>query len=203
MSPCFAAGMMPRYRPCSGNFMASSRLDRFLAPWVFVLTGIIFNILSAVITHYFIGLNNDAIDIIDREIQRKEVLIDSLWQSKNEVERKKEFFILLLSSKPDKPDVVETIYRDYLKEVMGSYGLKEFTPRMDRDTGSDLDLLLDLSGAAQKSVIESINNTYFETIELQETKMPLVRDNSRLFSIAIFLQVIGLILVLARDLRRQ
>jgi hypothetical protein len=203
MSPCFAAGMMPRYRSCLGNFMASSRLDRFLAPWVFVLTGIIFNILSAVITHYFIGLNNDAINIIDREIQRKEVLIDSLWQSKNEVERKKEFFILLLSSKPDKPDVVETIYRDYLKAVMGSYGLKEFSPRMDRDTGSDLDLLLDLSGAAQKSIIESINNTYFETIELQETKMPLVRDNSRLFSIAIFLQVIGLILVLARDLRRQ
>ena len=195
--------MMPRYRSCLGNFMASSRLDRFLAPWVFVLTGIIFNILSAVITHYFIGLNNDAINIIDREIQRKEVLIDSLWQSKNEVERKKEFFILLLSSKPDKPGVVETIYRDYLKEVMGSYGLKEFSTRMDRDTGSDLDLLLDLSGAAQKSIIESINNTYFETLELQETKMPLVRDNSRLFSIAIFLQVIGLILVLARDLRRQ
>ena len=194
---------MPRYRSCSGNFLASSRLDRFLAPWVFVLTGIIFNILSAVITHYFIGLNNDAINIIDREIQRKEVLIDSLWQSKNEVERKKEFFILLLSSKHDKPEVVEAIYRDYLKEVLGSYGLKEFTPRMDRDTGSDLDLLLDLSGAAQKSIIESINNTYFETIELQETKLPLVRDNSRLFSIAIFLQVIGLILVLARDLRRQ
>jgi hypothetical protein len=195
--------MMPRYRSCLGDFMASSRLDRFLAPWVFVLTGIIFNILSAVITHYFIGLNNDAINIIDREIQRKEVLIDSLWQSKNEVERKKEFFILLLSSKHNKPEVVETIYRDYLKQVLGSYGLKEFTPRMDRDTGSDLDLLLDLSGAAQKSIIESINNTYFETIELQETKLPLVRDNSRLFSIAIFLQVIGLILVLARDLRRQ
>ena len=69
--------MMPRYRPCLGNFMASSRLDRFLAPWVFVLTGIIFNILAAVITHYFIGLNNDEINIIDREIQRKEVLIDS------------------------------------------------------------------------------------------------------------------------------
>jgi len=203
MSPCFAAGMMPRCPSCSGNFMVNSRLDRFLAPWVFVLTGIIFNILAAVITHYFIGLNNDEINIIDHEIQRKEVLIDSLWQSKNEIERKQEFFILLLSSEPAKPDVVETIYRDYLKEVMSSYGLKEFTPRMDRDSGGDLDLLLDLSSAAQKSIIESINNTYFETLELQETKMPLVRDNSRLFSIAIFLQVIGLILVLARDLRRQ
>lgn len=203
MSPCFVAGMMPGYRRCSINFMASSRLDRFLAPWVFVLTGIIFNILSAVITHYFIGLNNDAINIIDREIQSKEILIDSLWQSKNEVERKKEFFILLLSSKPDKADMVKPIYRDHLKEIVGNYGLKEFTTRMDRDTGSDLDLLLDLSGAAQKTIIESINDTYFETLELQENKMPLVRDNSRLFSIAIFLQVIGLILVLARDLRRQ
>ncbi len=33
--------------------------------------------------------------------------------------------------------------------------------------------------------------------------MPLERANSRLFSIAIFLQVVGLILVLARDLRRH
>ena len=183
--------------------MAGSRLDRFLAPWVFVLTGIIFNILSAVITHYFIGLNNDEISGIDREIQRKEVLIDSLWQSKTEVERKKEFFILLLSKKVDDPAVTDAIYRDYLKEILNNHGLKEFRARLDRDTGSSLDLLLDLSSAAQKSIIESINNTYFETLELQEAKMPLVRDNSRLFSIAIFLQVIGLILVLARDLRRH
>ncbi len=68
---------------------------------------------------------------------------------------------------------------------------------------NDIDLLLSISSAAQKSIIESINATYFETLELQEAKMPLENDNSRLFSIAIFLQVIGLILVLARDLRRH
>ncbi len=33
--------------------------------------------------------------------------------------------------------------------------------------------------------------------------MPLERANARLFSIAIFLQVTGLILVLARDLRKR
>ena len=183
--------------------MTRSRLDRFLAPWVFVLTGIIFNILSAVITHYFIGLNNDTINDIDRQIQSKEVLIDSLWQTKTEIERKKEFFILLLAKQPDKTTVTDSIYRDYLQELLENHGLKEFSTRMNRDTGSDLDLLLDLSKAAQKSTIESINDTYFETLELQESKMPLVRNNSRLFSIAIFLQVIGLILVLARDLRRS
>ena len=70
--------------------MTHSRLDRFLAPWVFVLIGVLFNVLSAVITHYFISLNNDGINDIDRQIQGKQVLIDSLWQSKIEVERKKE-----------------------------------------------------------------------------------------------------------------
>ena len=168
-----------------------------------MLTGIVFNILSAVITHYFIGLNNDAINVIDRDIQNKQVLIDSLWQSKTEVERKQEFFILLLSGKTEKQAVTETYYRDYLKELLNTYALKDFKTRMERDTGSDLDLLLDLSSAAQESVIESINDTYFEVLELQEAKMPLERDNSRLFSIAIFLQVIGLILVLSRDLRRH
>jgi hypothetical protein len=183
--------------------MRRSALDRLLSPWVFVLTGIVFNILSAVITHYFIGLNNDAINLIDRDINRQQVLIDSLWQSKVEVERKKEFFILLFAQPKDKPAASESFYRDYLQELMSTYDLTEFEPRMDRDRGNPLGLLLDISAAAQAAIIESINNTYFETIELREARMPLESDNSRLFSIAIFLQVIGLILVLARDLRRN
>jgi hypothetical protein len=183
--------------------MRRSTLDRLLSPWVFVVTGIVFNILSAVITHYFIGLNNDAINLIDRDINRQQVLIDSLWQSKVEVERKKEFFILLFAQPNDKPAASESVYRNYLQELMATYELMEFEPRMDRDGGNQLSLLLDISAAAQAAVIESINDTYFETIELRETRMPLENDNSRLFSIAIFLQVIGLILVLARDLRRN
>jgi len=111
--------------------MAESRFDRWLSPWVFVATGIVFNILSVLITHYFIGLNNDQINVID------------------------------------------------------------------------LALLLDLSSAAQQWIIESINNSYFGALELLEQIMPLEGDNSLLFSIAIFLQVTGLILVLARDLRRN
>ncbi|MDH3387691.1 MAG: hypothetical protein OEN02_07275 [Gammaproteobacteria bacterium] len=183
--------------------MLKSRLDRLLAPWVFVLTGILFNILSAVITHYFIGLNNDQISLLDREIGKKQVLIDSLWQSKTEVERKKEFFVLLLSSKPDNPSLAETFYHDYLRQVLGNYGLQDFETRMQQHDPTDLELLLDLSSAAQESIIASINNTYFESLELRDAKMPLEADNSRLFSIAIFLQVTGLILVLARDLRRR
>jgi hypothetical protein len=183
--------------------MRRSTLDRLLSPWVFVVTGIVFNILSAVISHYFIGLNNDAINLIDRDINRQQVLIDSLWQSKVEVERKKEFFILLFAQPNDKPAASESVYQNYLQELMTTYELMEFESRMDRDRGNQLGLLLDISTAAQGAIVESINNTYFESLELHEARMPLENDNSRLFSVAIFLQVIGLILVLARDLRRS
>jgi hypothetical protein len=195
--------MVCRCRPCSGKPMPGSRLDRWLAPWVFVITGIVFNVLSAVITHYFIGLNNDDINIIDREVQNRQVLIDSLWQSKIEVERKKEFFILLLSNGSDQPATTQNYFRTYLNEVIDNYALTDFRARMDKTIANGLNLLLDLSNAAQELTIESINATYFEILELHETRMPLERSNFRLFSIAIFLQVIGLILVLARDLRRQ
>lgn len=183
--------------------MSESRLDRLLAPRVFVMTGIDFNILSAVITHYFIGLNNDAINLIDRDINRKQVFIDGLWQSRIEVERKKEFFILLFAQAGEMSAASKSFYEDYLQETISTYHLAELEPRMDRDPGKRLELLLDISAAAQAAVIESINDTYFESLELHEARMPLEKDNARLFSVAIFLQVIGLILVLARDLRRH
>lgn len=180
--------------------MARTKIDRYLAPWVFVLTGILFNILSAVITHYFIGQNGDRINAIDRKINSSQVLIDSQWQSKTEVERKKEFFILLLSANPVNPDPGKNYLQAYVADLVDANGLSGFESRMDDSI--DLNLLVDISDAAQKAIIATINNTYFETLELQEAKLPLERANSRLFSIAIFLQVTGLILVLARDLRR-
>ena len=182
--------------------MGRSRLDRWLAPWVFVFTGILFNVLSAVITHYFIGLNNERIYSIDRAMQNKQVLIDSLWQSRVEVERKEEFFLLWLQ-RPDGSNLTQDYYREYLTDLLDRHDLESFRTRVDRAGTSDLTLLLELTDAAQKTIIESINNTYFETLELQEAKVPLESANSRLFSIAIFLQVTGLILVLSRDLRRN
>ncbi len=183
--------------------MPKSKIDRLLAPWVFVLTGIIFNILSAIITHYFIGLNTDKINAIDRDAHNTQVLIDSLWQSRIEVERKEEFFLLLLNQKIEEPARTQPYYRDYLQDLVTTHDLTAFSGRVENPALDDLDLLLELSAAAQESIIESINNTYFETLEMQEAKMPLERANARLFSIAIFLQVTGLILVLARDLRRN
>lgn len=182
--------------------MKKSGLDRWLAPWVFVFTGILFNVLSAVITHYFIGLNNDDINRIEREIQNRQVLIDSLWQSRIEVERKEEFFLLWLRQSNENP-LTREYYQEYLQGLVEKHDLVGFAESAARAAAADLQLLLEISDAAQTTIIETINASYFEILELQEAKMPLEGANSRLFSIAIFLQVTGLILVLARDLRRR
>ncbi len=91
---------------------------RFLPPpWVFVLTGILFNILSAVITHYFIGLNNDKIISINTNINNQQVLIDSLWQSKTEVERKQEFYILFLTTAGKVDSMADQVFREFKKHL--------------------------------------------------------------------------------------
>ena len=74
---------------------------------------------------------------------------------------------------------------------------------MTSPMNNDLELLLKISTEAKETINESINSTYFETLALEEARIPLEQSNSRLFSIAIFLQVTGLILVLARHLRRR
>lgn len=150
--------------------MAETRLDRWLALWVFILTGILFNLLPAVITHYFIGLNNGGINVIDREIESKQVLIESLWQSRIEVEREKEFFMLLLAGKPAKPNPVESYYRDHLKELMHTHDLQDFAARMQGDAGTDLELLLDLSSAAQPIDNQVDQQQLFRSTEVTGTE---------------------------------
>lgn len=181
-------------------------MRRLPAPWVFVATGIIFNILSAVITHYFIGINNSDIAEINRQADNKQVLIDSLWQSKTEIERKKELFILLLATldtgrKDKTSQVIDQYYRGYINNIITTHALTEFET-LAQSTMKNSKLILDVSEAAQASIIRNINATYLEKIELEDKKAPIDKQNARLFSIAIFLQIIGLILVLARDLSK-
>ena len=179
----------------------------FLNPWVFVLTGIVFNITSAVITHHFISLNNERIAEINRMIDSKQVLIDSLWQTKSEVERKKEFFILYYSkSQPEKSPMaglVDGYYQDYLRKITQAYELRKLEAEIANHPAGDLEFLMKFSTGTDNFIIESINDSYFEKLDLEDTKGPIEQGNARLFSIAIFLQVIGLILILARDLKRN
>jgi hypothetical protein len=87
-------------------------------------------------------------------------------------------------------------------KLINSHGLTQFANPLNTPIENNIQLLLDVGAQSQKKIIQSINNTYFEILDLEARKNPIENNNTLIYSIAIFLQVIGLILVLARDLRR-
>ncbi len=52
----------------------------------------------------------------------------------------------------------------------------------------------------KQAIINSINDSYLEKVEFEVQQHPIKESNTLLLTTAIFLQITGLILVLARDI---
>lgn len=175
------------------------KIKSYLKPWILITTGIVMNIISAVLTHYFISQNNTELQLIDQQITNIESNIESQWQTKIEMERKKEFILLLLNQH-DLTTIKKPI-KDYLEQHLTrlqQYSLSK--PPLTVDLS--INQTIRITQLAQKSIIDDINNQYFQKLELESAKKPLQDHNAQLYSLAIFMQLIGLILVLSRDLAR-
>lgn len=175
-------------------------IKSYLKPWVLISIGIAMNIISAVMTHYFISENNAELNAIETKISNITSNIEQQWQSKTELERKKEFVLLLLNSHNNQPlnPEIKTYLLHHLSVV------KEFYLN-DKSKTEELSIqqTIEITEKAQNKLIKEISDQYFNKLELESEKEPLSANNALLYSIAIFMQLIGLILVLSRDLARQ
>jgi len=179
-------------------------IKHYLQPWVLITIGILMNITSAIVTHYFISQNNDTLQIIQQKITAIESNIDSQWQSKNEMERKKEFILLLLNSQNShsiNPEI--TTYLEHYFTKFRQHHLNSDEQKNHPKKTLSIGLTIKLTQIAQKKIINNINDQYLEKLDLEASQKPLKDNNAILYSFAIFMQLIGLILVLSRDLTRQ
>lgn len=175
-------------------------MTQLFKPWFLVTLGILFNVAAAVVTHYFIGLNNQKLEMLSQKINNYETLISSQWRMKTELDRAQEFLLILLTlgqqNSLHEEGKAGQIIRKKLIDISQQHDLK--TPFNKLDSGtitSQLEL-------ARKKIINSINDTYLEKLSIENKRSPLKQNNSLLLSIAIFLQLTGLILVLSRDLKK-
>ena len=176
-------------------------MHRFLKPWMLVIIGILFNITSAIITHYFIGINNQRLNDIETEAARYDTLIDSQWRTKTEIERTQQFHLTLLTQTNSQYGTeIQQIIRGQLQQTIDQQELKEIV--LKPDTSIDFGIIQQVSRNAAQKIISSINDTYLEKLDVQQQKHPLQERNSLLFTVSIFLQLTGLILVLAKDIFR-
>lgn len=176
-------------------------MRKSLKPWVLVITGIIFNIVSAVITHYFIGINNQQLNELQQKASQYDTLIESQWRTKTEIDRNREFLLILLTqSKQENTASIQHYISNQLSTILDRQQISVGT--IDQLSTPDFDTIETISTQAKQKIIATINDIYLEKLEVEIRQMPLKEKNSLLFTISIFLQLTGLILVLSKDIMR-
>ena len=155
-----------------------------LKPWMLVVTGIVFNIAAAVITHYFIGINHQKLDTLETQSARFDTLIDSQWRARTEILRSREFLLLLLSQQgADANPAVQRMLHHQLAQMAKQHGMEAVT--IAADSAIEFDHIETLSTEISQQIIASINDTYLEKLELQQQVKPLQDSNALLLTVSI------------------
>jgi hypothetical protein len=167
--------------------------------WVFVATGILFNISSAIITHYFIGINDQQLMQLEKKASEYDTQIQSQWRMKTEIDRKQDFLLLLLNQQNAENSQQTSDF--IISQLNHSIDLLKINKQqLKPDSVMSFDTISNISEMIKQNIISRINDTYLEKLEIESKQAPLKERNSMLYSIAIFLQLTGLILVLAKDI---
>lgn len=185
-------------------------LHIFIKPWFLVLVGVLLTVLSALVTHYVVDQNNDKISSINTQISSISNNIDNLWQEVQTLEQKENFttIITLLAQDLDNQqskvvhDFVEDTFKNLSANVEVEKKIEKLFPLHGKDETIWLRSMFEIVDFYKKATVEGIDTLYIEKINLEKQKNEISDQNSILANIALFLQIMGLILVLAKDVAR-
>jgi len=159
--------------------------------WLVVLIGLLFNISAALITHFLIDGKTNQLNSLSMQMKNNEKEISLLWVQIEGIERKRETLYLLVNQ-----GQLDGVIANQFSRLL-SYHLHEQLPI------SDIQLIDNKIDAYQNDIRNEIDNKFFLNLELVELEMFLQSEISSLRNWSIFLQMIGLSLILARDLNRK
>ncbi|HEY7864610.1 MAG TPA: hypothetical protein VIC51_01245 [Psychromonas sp.] len=165
-----------------------------LPTWLVVLIGLVFNISSALVTHFIIEGKDQQLSILSTQAARNNKEIDLFWVQIEGMERKREALYLFLNQ----GDLNENVAQQF--SILLKTYLHQEIPVAKLQNIGELDLEIN---NYQDDLREKIDNKYFLNLELAELEGVLKKQISGLRNWSIFLQMIGLSLILARDLSRK
>ena len=159
--------------------------------WYVVLVGLLFNLSSALITHFLIDGKINQLNSLSMQMKNNEKEISLLWAQIEGIERKREtLYILNNQSEPNK--LIMSQFSRLLSLYLNEDILLVDTESVDKQIND-----------YQDKIRNEIDNKFFLNLELAELEMFLQSEVSTLRNWSIFLQMIGLSLILARDLSRR
>ena len=169
-----------------------------IKPWHLILLGIGLTISAALIQHVLVEQRYHELEQLMSKINRLDTRINSLWQQHIEAERKKEFAALLWQA--DAGDRQSSVF---LNDYLTSLATDTHNGHAPDTTQMSLQASLALISDHQATLREQIDDLYFERITVGEAQAPLLKTINQGKNIALLMQLLGLILVLSKDLARN
>lgn len=161
-----------------------------IATWHLVALGILLNILSALLTNGMIDEKNQQVAQLKQSEAIATQRIDELWQQIQESERKRELFLVLWADRA----VLSDEMIGYLHKIIARFNLNDSAP------ADELKEIMALFDHYQQSLRDEIDTLWLDNSSRKEKLPELYQAISHLRSLALFLQLAGLILLVARDL---
>ncbi|MCX4030082.1 hypothetical protein H0A36_01555 [Endozoicomonas sp. SM1973] len=165
---------------------------KYLTSVVLILSGVMMTVISAVMNSYLVTENNDKIKSLHDQAESIEQTIMQLWQDYQLFELKKDTAILLVAQETPQKYLI-----NFISDVLNTINVA-IPPKIE-DNSEQLYTLF-LKGVAQykQHTTDQINRIYGEKLDFLTQARELEQKNNDLSNIALFFQIMGLILVLSK-----
>ncbi|PSW20695.1 hypothetical protein C9I98_07570 [Photobacterium sanctipauli] len=171
----------------------------FIPTWTLVAVGLLLNVISALMTNFYIDDATRQANELVQQQQSNEKLITLIWQQVETVERKREHTLELVALSEMQGDVLP---KPILEQVIQD--LSYWLPNQNVDISvSSISVLMEQLNSVQVEQRDKINQLYLDNLELIAVHAEKMKSISQLRNLALFLQILGLALVLSRDLSRR
>ncbi|EGU45908.1 hypothetical protein [Vibrio splendidus] len=172
---------------------------RLPPPWMIVLTGLVLNILAIVVSS--LVLDKMVVEQAQyRERQQGNVYsIQLAWNTIETLERKRESMLLHMDISTSSNSSVTPELEEAMRGQLGAW----VSGKVPEITVENLSQIMMLINQAQQSQRTRIDDFYLDNLTLSKLLQALEEQMTLYKNIAPFLQILGLALILERDLARR
>ncbi|RBW64706.1 DNA mismatch repair protein [Vibrionales bacterium C3R12] len=167
--------------------------------WVIVLFGLILNILAIITSSLVLDKQSAELAQLAEQKESNMYSIQLSWNSIETLERKRESILLHVDKTDLESAFTSSVLDEVLRGQLAVWAGKE-VPKISIENLSEIMTLINL---AQQTQRDRIDDFYLDNVAVAEL-MQVTSDNMAFYkNIALFLQIFGLALILARDLARK
>ncbi|CZF86363.1 MULTISPECIES: hypothetical protein [Grimontia] len=166
-----------------------------LPTWVIVATGLLMNVIAALMTNFVIDGLGEKAAVVEETQSSNNQLIQLTWQQVDALERRRETLLIILTTQQEGRE---------LPKMLVSQLLSSFSDMTETalNMGNINKIMLGID-QQQDLLRNKIDTLYLDNLQLTDSYREIVSSISNYRNLALFLQILGLALIMARDLSRK